>query len=77
MASLVYGYLGGPLELAGISWYTVSLGGLLWAIASVWALITVHNVNSELCQSKSNPLCAKISTKLDESDPLDEVRKAH
>ena len=77
LASLVYGYLGGPLELTGISWYTVSLGGILWAIASIWALITVHNVNSDLCQSKSNPLCGKISAKLDETDPLDEIRKAH
>jgi hypothetical protein len=77
MASLVYGYMGGPLELAGISWYTMSLGGILWAIASVWALITVHNVNSEQCPPKSNPVCGKISSKLDETDPLDEIRKAH
>ena len=79
IASLIYGYLGGPLELTGISWYTMSLGALLWAIASIWALITVHNVNAEQCQSKpkSNSLCGKISAKLDESDPLDEIRKAH
>ncbi len=77
LASLAYGYLGGPLQLNGISWYTMGLGAILWAIASLWALITVHNVNGELCQSKTNKLCTKITPKLDESDPLDEIRKAH
>lgn len=77
LSSLAYGYLGGPLGLNGISWYTMGLGALLWAIASVWAMITVHNVNTELCLSKTNNLCRKITPKLDESDPLDEIRKAH
>jgi len=77
LASLAYGYLGGPLELNGTSWYTVGLGALLWSIAALWAMITVHNVNSDLCQTKAKNLCGKIAPQLDESDPMDEIRKAH
>jgi len=76
IASLVYGYFGGPLNLEGISWNTVGLGALLWCIAAVWATITVMNVNNELCEKKNDSLCSKIDSRLDESDPLDEVRKA-
>jgi len=76
IASLVYGYFGGPLNLEGISWSTVGLGVLLWCIAAVWATITVMNVSNELCEKKSDSLCSKIDSRLDESDPLDEVRKA-
>jgi len=76
LASLTYGYLGGPLELSGVSWYTMGLGSILWAIASIWAMITIHNVNTELCESKQRTICGKISPKLDESDPMDEIRKA-
>lgn len=76
IVSLVYGYRGGPLGADGISWYTVGLGVALWLIASVWAMITVHNVNDDMCQKKSSPICSKISPRADENDPMDEVRKA-
>jgi len=77
IASLVYGYFGGPLNLEGISWNTIGLGALLWAIASIWAMITVLNVSNEQCeQKKGHTICGKVDSRLDESDPLDEVRKA-
>ena len=76
IVSLVYGYNGGPLSLEGISLGTMGLGFLLWAIASVWAMITVHNVNDDLCKKKSSPLCGKVHSRLDDTDPMDEIRKA-
>lgn len=76
IGALVYGYLGGPLELEGISWNTMALGALLWAIAAVWALVTVHTVDEDKCRKETSPLCNKITPGLDESNPLDEVRKA-
>lgn len=77
IASLLYGYLGGPLELNGVSWYTLGLGSMLWGIASLWAMITVHNVNTDLCESKKRSICGNVApAKLDESDPMDEIRKA-
>ncbi|NOY67517.1 MAG: hypothetical protein GXP13_08960 [Gammaproteobacteria bacterium] len=76
IASLVYGYLGGPLNLEGISWNTIGLGALLWGIASVWAIITVVNIGNEVCEKKSDSFCRNTDSRLDESDPMDEVRKA-
>ena len=75
IASLIYGSFGGPLGLEGISWNTVGLGALLWCIASVWAIITVMNVNNDLCETKEDSLCHKYDSRLDESDPMDEIRK--
>jgi type IV secretory pathway TrbD component len=72
---MLYGYMGGPLGLVGISWYTMGLGAVLWAIASVWAMITVHNARADMCESKTDTLCRKVTPSLDESDPLDEVTK--
>jgi len=76
IVSLIYGYLGGPLHLDTVSWYTVGLGAALWAIAAVWAAITLLTVDDDKCQKKSSPICSKIIPRHDESDPFDEIRKA-
>lgn len=76
IVSLIYGYRGGPLQLDGVSWYTVALGIALWAIAVVWTLITLRNADDDRCRKRSSALCSKVSAQVDERDPLDEVRKA-
>lgn len=76
IVSLIYGYYGGPLNVAGISWYTMGLGVVLWAIAGVWATLTVRLVDEDKCRKKSSPLCGRIAPGADEHDPMDEVRKA-
>lgn len=76
IGGLVYGYYGGPAHSDGISWYTLGLGLALWGIAAVWALITLQNADDERCRKKPNPLCSKLILGQDESDPLDEIRKA-
>lgn len=78
LASLVYGALGGPLQLSGISLNTVLLGLLLWSIASVWAMVTVYTVDEEQCNTRKEGtrLCPSPDLQVDDSDPLQEARKA-
>ena len=77
IASLVYGYLGGPLDIAGISWTTVGLGALMWAIAAVWADITVRNIDMDIDDSVPNKSICKIVRKpaVDDSDPFDQIKR--
>jgi hypothetical protein len=74
--SLIYGYRGGPVGDEA-NMYTMGLGILLWLISIVWALVTIHTVDEDKCQRKSSPICSKIMPRPDESDPMDEVKKAH
>ncbi|MEJ2061160.1 MAG: hypothetical protein P8Y64_11865 [Gammaproteobacteria bacterium] len=77
IVGIVYGLLGGPLQTAGISWGTVGLGVLLWAISIVWAQLTLRAADADRCQDrKVSPLCARILPRMDEPDPLDEVKRA-
>lgn len=76
IVSLIYGLRGGPLGLEGVSWGTIGLGALLWAIAVVWAILTVKAVDDDKCKRRSSNLCSKVLPRNDESDPLDEARRA-
>jgi hypothetical protein len=61
----------------GIDIYTLSLGAALWGIAAVWALLTMSGVEADRCNGVFSPLNGKVAPGEDESDPLDEIRKAH
>jgi len=77
IVSIVYGFIGGPANLMGPSWNTVGLGLALWAIATVWAALTIRSADEDTCAGKSNKLCDKLTPPAaDESDPFEEVRKA-
>jgi len=76
IVALVYGTLGGPLQLAGVSWGTVALGVLLWLAATVWAALTVRAMDQDLCESQSSPLCSRVMPEVEEPDPMEEVRHA-
>jgi len=76
IVSIVYGIVGGPANLMGPSWNTIALGLALWGIAAVWSAITIRSADDEKCNRRKNRLCDKILPAADESDPLDEVRKA-
>ncbi|MDH5445789.1 MAG: hypothetical protein OEY52_09550 [Gammaproteobacteria bacterium] len=78
--SIIYGFMGGPANIDGISWMTVLLGLGLWLIAAVWAENTIKGVEADeedpRCQNnKTSNICRIVSPKLDDSDPLDEVKK--
>lgn len=76
---IAYGYLGGPAGLDTISWVTMGLGAALWAIAAVWAENTIQGVEADRedpkCKSTSSTVCRIVRPQIDESDPLDEVKK--
>ena len=79
MVSIVYGVLGGPAGLNGISWITVGLGLALWVLAVVWAENTIQGVEADQadpkCQSNASTVCRIVRPRLDETDPLDEIKK--
>ena len=76
IVSLIYGYFGGPLGLATVSWGTLGLGILLWGIAAAWTVLTLRAADTDRCSGEGSPLCSRIIPSMDESDPLDEVKKA-
>jgi hypothetical protein len=77
IVAVVYSFFGGPTAAEGIDLYTMALGLALWAIAAVWALLTMSGVEADRCNGVFSPLNGKVAPGEDESDPLDEIRKAH
>ncbi len=79
IVGMIYGLFGGPADLPGVSWTTVGLGAVLWAISVAWALTTLRNVASDesdpKCESKVSTFCRVVHTSSDDADPFDEVRK--
>ncbi|HHC72033.1 MAG TPA: hypothetical protein ENK54_03975 [Thiotrichales bacterium] len=72
IVSMLYGLEGGPLGQPGISWPTIVLGIMLWSISTLWAIITLRNVEE---RTEECPGCLDLNE--EEPNPLDEVRKAH
>lgn len=77
VVAIIYSLFGGPTGVAGIDIYTLALGIFMWLIASIWTLMTMSGVEEDRCSGIFSPLNSKVAPKLDESDPLEEVRKAH
>lgn len=75
IVSILYGAIwGGPVE--GTGWQTVLLGLVLWAMAVLWASLTIRGAKEDNCAERTDSLCGKILPSLDETDPFEEVRKA-
>lgn len=76
LIGISYGLVGGPTNLMGPSWNTVLLGLGLWAIASVWAGVTIRGASADRCVDDKSTLCRRMLNPDEETDPFDEVRKA-
>lgn len=76
IVAMVYGLLGGPTNLLGPSLNTIALGGVLWGIATVWAMIAIRGADADRCSDRNSTLCHQILPTGEEPDPFDEVRKA-
>ncbi len=76
VVSIIYGFMGGPLGEPQISWYTVGLGVLMWLISAVWALLSIKGVETDQCHTLLGNKDRHISPRLDEPDPMDEVKRA-
>ena len=50
LVSVVYGLLGGPMGEPGISWRTIGLGLAMWAISSVWTLLSARRKGGPNCR---------------------------
>ncbi len=77
IVSVVYGFLGGPTSEPGISWYTIVLGLAMWGIAAVWTLLTLQGVEADRCHGIWSPGDHHSAPTESESDPFDEIKKAH
>lgn len=75
--SVIFGFFGGPAGETGISWYTISLGLAMWGIAAVWAILTFRGVEEDNCHGAWSPLDHKITPSDRETDPFEEIKKAH
>lgn len=75
--SVVYGFFGGPAGEAGISWWTIALGLVMWLIAAVWTLLTLQGVEADINQDEQSPRAHFVEPTESETDPFDEIKKAH
>ena len=73
--SIIYAFFGGPVPGESFSIGTFLLGAILWTIATVWAELTIKGVEDDECQTRASTLCRVVKPILDESDPMDEVKK--
>ncbi|OOZ40729.1 hypothetical protein [Solemya elarraichensis gill symbiont] len=72
VVAIIYSLFGGPAGADGVDFYTLALGVVMWFIASIWTLLTMSGVAEDRC----SPLNSKVSPTVDETDPMDEVRRA-
>lgn len=76
IVGIAYGLVGGPTVGTQINLYVVILGLILWAISSVWAILTiVGNQRAKMGQEVDGSGPAHHHPDVDESDPMDQVRK--
>lgn len=76
VVSLIYAFFGGPAELESFSAGTFALGAILWIIATVWAELTINGIDADdKCDSTTSTLCRVVKPKIDDNDPLDEIKK--
>ncbi len=79
IVGVIYGFLGGPLGEPGVSWWTVGLGAVLWAIAAVWAQTTIKGIALDQadrdCTRNISTMCRLVRPPSRDADPFDEVKK--
>ena len=79
MVSIIYAFFGGPAGDEGFSSGTFILGAILWAIAATWANLTIRGIEKDesdpKCDSTESSFCRMVKPRIDDSDPLDEVKK--
>jgi hypothetical protein len=80
ITGLVYGGLGGPLNSNSVAWWVVGIGVLLWGVAATWALLTVQGIDdNRVSVTGSGRICQALAgsgSRLDESNPLEEVERS-
>jgi len=76
LVSLIYAFFGGPAGIEGFSAGTFLLGVILWGIATTWAELTINGIDADdQCDKENSSLCRMVKPKIDDNDPLDEIKK--
>ena len=76
MVSIIYAFFGGPAGVEGFSSGTFLLGAILWGIASTWAELTINGIEADdKCEQQSSLICRSAKPSIDDSNPLDEIKK--
>lgn len=77
LVSIGYGLIGGVLGLPGRSWAEILLGVVMWGIAAAWARLVMGGVAEDAQAGQHSPLQRRVVPHTEESDPFQEVHKAH
>ncbi len=78
LTSLIYAFYGGPTSSSEFSGGTFLLGVILWGIATTWAELTINSsLSTDECDQQASSMCRIVKPKIDDSDPLDEIKKFH
>lgn len=76
--AIIYGFVGGPAQLVGISWGTLGLGVGLWLLAFIWAATVIRGVDADnadpKCQGNRSTVCRMVSSNDDDDDPLSGIK---
>jgi hypothetical protein len=77
LVSLIYAFFGGPTPgTEDFSGWTFLLGIILWGIATTWAELTIKGIDADdQCDEQNSSLCRMVKPKMDDHDPLDEIKK--
>lgn len=77
IVAMIYGFQGGPNDIAGTSWVTVGLGVIMWGIAAVWAQDTIKGVDDVEVSAPQSKVCKlmRAGIHMDDSDPFDHIQK--
>jgi hypothetical protein len=79
--SIIYAFFGGPTGVEGISLGTLALGVILWVIATIWAENVIKGVTADetdkKCEANASSVCRMVQPKLDDTDPMEEIKKFH
>ena len=76
--AIIYGFMGGPADLEGISWGTLGLGAVMWVLAAIWAATVIRGVEDDKadpkCTGNRSTICRMASPHDDEHDPLSDIK---
>ena len=76
--AIIYGFMGGPAELEGISFGTLGLGVGMWVLAAIWAATVIRGVDEDKadpkCTGNRSTICRMTSPRDDEHDPLSDIK---
>ena len=55
----------------------MGLGLAMWAIAAIWTMLTIQGGEEDRCNGVWSPRDQHVEPTETETDPFDEVKKAH